>query len=70
MSEDVYVSGGKGKSTRKAVIVCRTITGLDDGRFERDCCDNSYGGEFCRKSEESMVVRNPAAVLPCFVIVF
>ncbi|KAL8033444.1 hypothetical protein ABFX02_13G159500 [Erythranthe guttata] len=66
MSEDkTVISKGK-KKVKRAVIVCRTIAGrvVED---EQEECD-SVGYELYRI--KSMILRNPAAVLPCFVIVF
>ncbi|KAL0399147.1 UNVERIFIED_CONTAM: hypothetical protein Sradi_2258000 [Sesamum radiatum] len=66
MSEDLSTVA-KNKNADKAVIICRTIAGrvmdVEGGECE------SVGDGFCVKPQ-SLVLRNPTAVLPCFVIVF
>ncbi|KDP39238.1 hypothetical protein JCGZ_00995 [Jatropha curcas] len=55
----------------RAVIVCRIIAGTVFNRVDgvKEECD-SIGSEAHFSKSESLVVRNPSAVLPCFVIVF
>ncbi|GLT57564.1 hypothetical protein SLA2020_305300 [Shorea laevis] len=59
------------KKNMRAVIVCRTIAGrianTVDGMLEEY---DSIGREGLNCSLEYLIVRNPCAVLPCFVIVF
>ncbi|GLT83640.1 hypothetical protein SLE2022_019170 [Rubroshorea leprosula] len=59
------------KKNMRAVIVCRTIAGrianTVDGIFEEY---DSIGREGLNSSLEYLIVRNPCAILPCFVIVF
>ncbi|KAK4439723.1 hypothetical protein Salat_0307200 [Sesamum alatum] len=66
MSEDLSAVA-KNKNADKAVIICRTIAGrvmdVEDGECE------SVGDGLSVKPQ-SLVLRNPTAVLPCFVIVF
>ncbi|KAK4398601.1 hypothetical protein Sango_1335600 [Sesamum angolense] len=65
MSEDLSTVAKK-KNADKAVIICRTIAGrvmdVEGGECE------SGGDGLCVKPQ-SLVLRNPTAVLPCFVIV-
>ncbi|KAL7088054.1 hypothetical protein ACP275_13G105600 [Erythranthe tilingii] len=66
LSEDkTVISKGK-KKVKRAVIVCRTIAGrvVED---EQEECDSVRIG---LRRIKSMILQNPAAVLPCFVIVF
>lgn len=58
------------KNERRAIIVCRIIAGAAthevDGQPEGS--DSTHSGEM-QLSLEQFVVRNPSAILPCFVIV-
>ncbi|KAG8386044.1 hypothetical protein BUALT_Bualt03G0108100 [Buddleja alternifolia] len=63
MSEDMT---GISKNAKKAVIVCRTIAGgIVDTEDEYDSVENGL-----YTKNESITLRNPSAVLPCFIIVF
>ncbi|KAI3456839.1 hypothetical protein Pfo_013502 [Paulownia fortunei] len=70
MSEDMTAII-KGRTAKKAVIVCRTISGrivgMEGGECEREY--ESVGNGLYTKPE-FLILRNPTAVLPCFVIVF
>ncbi|KAA8523580.1 hypothetical protein F0562_010003 [Nyssa sinensis] len=73
MSENM-MNATKGKNVKRAVIVCRTIAGrvlrvvnMVDG--ENQEYDSIGSGGLCSKLEY-LIVQNPTAVLPCFVIVF
>ncbi|KAK6230158.1 hypothetical protein QUC31_001676 [Theobroma cacao] len=59
------------KNLKRAVIVCRVIAGrisnTIDGVYEE--CD-SIGREGPQSNLEYLIVQNPCAVLPCFLIVF
>ncbi|XP_065862532.1 uncharacterized protein [Euphorbia lathyris] len=67
---DKPISSFKAKIER-AVIVCRIIAGTVVDRIDevKEGCD-SVSSKSHHPSSESLVVRNPSAVLPCFVIVF
>ncbi|OVA15110.1 hypothetical protein BVC80_613g12 [Macleaya cordata] len=60
----------KGENVKRAVVVCRVIAGTFVNTVEGGY-DSSVGGAggLCSKFEH-LFVRNPNAVLPCFVIVF
>lgn len=68
---DTMVSTVQEKKNMRAVIVCRIIAGrianTGDGIYEDY---DSVGREGLNCSLEYLIVRNPCAVLPCFVIVF
>ncbi|KAG8658305.1 uncharacterized protein LOC122723346 [Manihot esculenta] len=56
----------------RAAIVCRIIAGTVDNKVNnglKEECD-SIVSEAQYSESESLIVRNPSAVLPCFVIVF
>ena len=59
------------KNVKRAVIVCRIIAGTEvhevDGEYKGL---NSTGLEEQQFSLVKYIVRNPGAILPCFVIVF
>lgn len=61
----------KGNNSKRAVIICRIIAGRIKGKNDRTNEDydsiKNYRG-FCFKSEH-LLVKNPNAVLPCFVLV-
>ncbi|CAL9017997.1 unnamed protein product [Prunus brigantina] len=56
---------------KRAVIVCRTIAGsmvnMTDKEYEES---DSIESQKLLSTSEYLIVRNPSAVLPCFVIVF
>lgn len=62
----------KGVNAKKAVIVCRIIAGrvvnLVDRESEVGYDSIRVGGLYSKL--EYLIVRNPSAVLPCFVIVY
>ncbi|XP_019194101.1 PREDICTED: uncharacterized protein LOC109188059 [Ipomoea nil] len=63
LCEDTTVISNRNKAKR-AVIVCRTIAGIvekDQNLLEEDGLDTKL---------EYLTVKDPSAVLPCFVIVF
>eukprot|EP00257_Ricinus_communis_P021319 XP_015580780.1 uncharacterized protein LOC8277581 [Ricinus communis] len=67
---DHMIVFSKGK-TERAVLVCRIIAGavanrVDGGKAECDCIES----EAQHSNPKSLIVRNPSAILPCFVIVF
>ncbi|XP_057473995.1 uncharacterized protein LOC130762336 [Actinidia eriantha] len=59
------------KNVKRAVIVCRTIAGtvgnVGDERSREDY--DSFRIEGLYSKSEYLVVQNPSAVLPCFVVV-
>ncbi|XVF33901.1 hypothetical protein REPUB_Repub18cG0011300 [Reevesia pubescens] len=59
------------KNLKRAVIVCRVIAGrianTIDGVYEEF---DSVGVEGPKSNLEYLIVQNPCAILPCFVIVF
>lgn len=62
----------KGKNSKKAVIICRIIAGRIKSMKDRTSEDEydsirNYKG-FCFNSEH-LIVKNPNALLPCFVVV-
>ncbi|XP_059662416.1 uncharacterized protein LOC132308372 [Cornus florida] len=74
LSENM-ITNTKGQNIRRAVIVCRTIAGrilrvanMVDGENEEDYDSIGSGGLYSKL--EYLIVQNPSAVLPCFVIVF
>lgn len=71
MSEDMAAIA-KGKNAKKAVIICRTIAGGIAGMEGGGSCEQEYEsvGDGLYTKPKSMIVRNPTAVLPCFIIVF
>lgn len=64
----------KKKMMRRAVVVCRTIA----GRVLSDTVDRKYGisdwdslgFQGLDSNKKCLIVRNPCAVLPCFIVVF
>ncbi|VVA37484.1 PREDICTED: unnamed product [Prunus dulcis] len=56
---------------KRAVIVCRTIAGsmvnMTDKEYEES---DSIESQKLLSTSEYLIVRNPSAVLPCFVVVF
>ncbi|KAJ4850676.1 hypothetical protein Tsubulata_047137, partial [Turnera subulata] len=62
---DTTITLSRLKKVERAVIVCRVIAGIVDSQVKSMMYEgcNSVGGK-------SLIVRNPCAVLPCFVIVF
>ncbi|KAL2476020.1 zinc finger protein-related [Abeliophyllum distichum] len=60
----------KGKNVKRAVIVCRTIAGgvlnMDDIEHE-EVYDSVGTGPYSKS--EYLILRNPSAVLPCFIVV-
>ncbi|KAL6313857.1 hypothetical protein AAG906_010276 [Vitis piasezkii] len=62
----------KGANAKRAVIVCRIIAGRVVNMVDRESEDRydsiRVGGLYSKL--EYLIVRNPSAVLPCFVIVF
>ncbi|WCJ33041.1 zinc finger (C2H2 type) family protein [Euphorbia peplus] len=66
---DIPVSSFKAKIER-AVIICRLIAGTVTHSIDevKEGCDAVTSKN--HHTTEHMVVRNPSAVLPCFVIVF
>ncbi|KAK9269635.1 hypothetical protein L1049_001412 [Liquidambar formosana] len=73
LSETMHMIGNlKGKNVKMATIVCRTIAGrvatMVDGENEQEHAIIRRGG---RRSElEYLIVKDPNAILPCFVILF
>lgn len=69
---ETIIANSKGKNTKRAVIVCRTIAGrvtnMLEGETEQEY--DSFGSEGPHSKLEYLIVRNPGALLPCFVIVF
>ncbi|KAF5728452.1 putative Nucleic acid binding protein [Tripterygium wilfordii] len=61
---DNLASFKKVKNIKRAVVVCRIIAGMTNHMTNEDC------GLFPSEGQESLIVRNPCAVLPCFIIVF
>ncbi|KAL5548556.1 hypothetical protein UlMin_003787 [Ulmus minor] len=71
MCSEKLIGGKRVKNIEKAVIVCRTIAGsLDDMNCWEYGEYDWNGDEKVLHKLENLVVRNPSAVLPCFVIVF
>ncbi|KAF8409694.1 hypothetical protein HHK36_005773 [Tetracentron sinense] len=60
----------KGEKVKRAVVVCRVIAGKVDNMVDgsEEGFDSVGSGRLGSKSEH-LLVRNPSAVLPCFVIV-
>ncbi|XP_050218819.1 uncharacterized protein LOC126669400 [Mercurialis annua] len=54
------------RKTKRAVVVCRIIAGAVANKVELGCGEN----ENQYLISESLIVTDPRAVLPCFVIVF
>lgn len=53
---------------KRAVIVCRIIAGnMTDTNFEEY---NQFGDKGPNSHSEHLILQNPSAVLPCFVVVF
>lgn len=69
-NENTNIAITNGKNEKKAIIVCRVIAGRIANRI-----DGEYEGEYdsigsgMNLKLEYLIVRNPCAVLPCFVIV-
>lgn len=59
------------KNIKRAAIVCRAIAGRVANKADRiyEDCD-SFRCRGLHSNSENLVVTNPCAVLPCFVIVF
>ncbi|KAI9074702.1 hypothetical protein K1719_043356 [Acacia pycnantha] len=60
------------KTEKRAVIICRIIAGtsiheVNNGQIEGSCSNRVGKMQF---SLDKFVVRNPSAILPCFVLVF
>nr|GMC70054.1 Nucleic acid binding protein, putative [Ipomoea batatas] len=69
LSEDTTVISNRNKAKR-AVIVCRTIAGIvekDQDLLEEEHDSVGHGVD---TKLEYLTVKDPSAVLPCFVIVF
>ncbi|KAM7498963.1 hypothetical protein LguiA_023377 [Lonicera macranthoides] len=68
--ENTIIGITNGKNEKKAIIVCRVIAGRIANRI-----DGEYEGEYdsigsgMKSKLEYLIVKNPCAVLPCFVIV-
>ncbi|KAK8638377.1 hypothetical protein V6N13_136807 [Hibiscus sabdariffa] len=59
------------KNLRRAVIVCRVIAGSIANTMDGAFGDfDSIGREGPQSNLEYLIVQNPCAILPCFVIVF
>lgn len=72
-SEDLrenMIAATSGKNMKRAVIVCRTIAGSIVTMGEGDNEDFDSVGSGLPSNLECLTVRNPHAVLPCFVVVF
>lgn len=72
VSDDEMVAGVKRQRVKRAVVVCRVIAGRVVnmvGGGSEDGFDSLAIGELSSKYV-NLLVRNPSAVLPCFVIVF
>lgn len=66
VSGDKMASAMKGKKVKRAVVVCRVIA----GRVADTVGGSEEGFESVRSGKlVHLFVRNPSAVLPCFVIV-
>ncbi|KAF7144873.1 hypothetical protein RHSIM_Rhsim04G0014900 [Rhododendron simsii] len=72
LSEDM-IKIIKGKNVKRAVIVCRTIAGtvanVVDERSHHEEYDSIKLQGLQFKSDH-LIVQNPSAVLPCFVVIF
>ncbi|CAL9017998.1 unnamed protein product [Prunus brigantina] len=56
---------------KRAVIVCRTIAGSMVNMADKETEESdSTGNQNLHSTSEYLIVRNPCAVLPCFVLVF
>ena len=66
-----FINIAEVRNAKRAVIVCRTIAGtvgnVGDERSREDY--DSFKIEGLYSKSEYLVVQNPSAVLPCFVVV-
>ncbi|GAB2284636.1 hypothetical protein Dimus_019089 [Dionaea muscipula] len=73
-------NGGCGGGGRKAIVICRVIAGCvgnfvkkENNIMECEGFDSallSIGGDNNNCSDQDLLVLNPTAVLPCFVVVY
>lgn len=73
--------GGEGGGGRRAMLVCRVIAGRvrrvaeeapleEDGASGGGCYDSVAGCAGMYSDLEELVVFNPRAILPCFVVIY
>ncbi|XP_050246628.1 uncharacterized protein LOC126694415 [Quercus robur] len=59
------------KNIKRAAIVCRTIAGSIVNVVDGEYLDfDSVGSEGLLSNLKCLILRNPSAVLPCFIVVF